>query len=106
MESPQGWTALTSSLAVSTLSDISHTWAFLVVQGLVRDEGADRQVFETAVRAVAEQGEITGPSEAHRIAAKLINAGLSLPPAHRVDPAGNIADARMKLVRSWRQTES
>lgn len=105
MESPQIWDCLTSSLAVSNLSEIAHAWAFLVVQGLVRDD-RNRQVFETIVREVTAEGEITGPSKAHRIACKLTEAGMTLPPAHRPDPGGNIAKARMKVVQSWRMNES
>src|SRR5262245_38190760 len=101
MESPQSWNLLTSSLAVARLADTSHTWAFLVVQRLVRDEQGDRETFAGIVQKVLDQGPITGPSEASRIASGLFNAGLSLPAGSTPDPDAKTAAARRDLLQSW-----
>jgi hypothetical protein len=73
MESPETWDLLTASLAMSDLREPSSAWAFLVVQGLVRDEPGDRETFSKF--AQQEIKEITGPSAAARVACRLGESG-------------------------------
>ena len=105
MENPESWDILTSSLNVTRLMDVSITWAFLVLQGLVRDKDGDRNVFATFVREVAAEGPVDGPSPAAGISSRLVRAGMTLPPAQRPDPDGQIAEARAKIVRDWLMAE-
>ena len=48
MESPAHWQYLTACIALAGGEDLPRTWAFLVGQGLVRDDDRDRQRFERA----------------------------------------------------------
>jgi hypothetical protein len=63
MESQEGWDLLTPGIAGGNLEKPFFTWAFLVVQGLVRDFPGDRETF---CRIVQEERarDITGPSKA------------------------------------------
>jgi hypothetical protein len=100
MESPETWDLLTSSLAISSLADVSLTWAFLVVQGLVRDEPGDCQTF----RGFAENAtanEITGPSAAARVALSLKGAGIAQPVGLTPDPWARLAAGRLAPIEPW-----
>ncbi len=101
MESPESWNLLTSSLAVSQLDRIEATWAFLVLQGIVDPRDVTRQAFATIVGEVIEEGEITGPSEALRVATRLGSLGMTTGAAHKPDPWGKIAKSRRETVQSW-----
>ena len=103
MENPNGWDLLTSSLATSKLTDPSTTWAFLVLQGLVRDDENARGKFGKITKEVLAEGPITGPSEPCRISSALVAAGLNLPPSRTPDPWGKIAKSRMEMVNGWSQ---
>ena len=98
MENPEGWDLLTSSLAVSNLNDVNKTWAFLRTQGLLVWQGKAQQAFEEIVAEVLTQGEITGPSEAHRIAVRLKSAGITTELATTPDPWGETAKVRLKAA--------
>jgi hypothetical protein len=103
MEPPTSWSLLTASLAVSDLRRIHDAWAFLVVQGLVRDAAGDRDAFAGFVRAEQARGPITGPSLACRIAGCLARAGVALPAGEVPDPDGTVAARRMGVVAGWRR---
>jgi hypothetical protein len=102
MEHPRTWDLLTSSLAVSDLSREPETWAFLVIQGLVRDGEREREAFAKVTRAEGRRGDITGPSLPCRIAGGLRRELVTLPPADRADPEGELAVSRVDAVRGWR----
>lgn len=106
MENPASWNLLTASVAACDLEDLSESWAFLVLQGLVRDEERDRLEFASIVRHVRGEGAQTGPSEARRIASQLVLSGLCLPAYRKPDPGGAIARARAETVRGWREEPS
>ena len=101
MESPDTWTLLTSSLAVSKLGDVGKTWAFLVSQGLISSRDSGLLVLRKAVEEVEREGEITGPSEARRVAGKLHSAGLAAPLADEPDPWAKTAKLRIEVLRGW-----
>ena len=100
MESPDTWDALTASLAISDLADPSLTWAFLVVQGLVRDEPDDREAFSRLAEDAATN-PITGPSAAARVALGLKRAGIAQTAGSTPDPWARIAAARLASIESW-----
>ena len=100
MESPEWWDLLTSSIAVHDLEEPFFIWAFLVVQGLVRDLPGDRDAFWRIVQYERSR-DITGFSKPARIAASLSNAGISLPISKTPDPNGDIAMQRLQLLRDW-----
>ena len=100
MESPDTWDALTASLAISDLADLSLTWAFLVLQGLVRDEPDDRESFGRLAED-ATANPITGPSAAARVALGLRDAGIARTPGRTPDPWARIAAARLASIESW-----
>ena len=97
MESPESWDLLTASLAISNLRDPSSTWAFLVVQGLVRDEPGDGEAFRRFAQVAVSQ-EITGPSAAARVAFSLNDAGITQPAGRTPDPCARIAAARLAPI--------
>ena len=100
MESPKTWDLLTSSLAVSNLAHVSLTWAFLVVQGLVRDEPGDCETFaRLAEHAITTN--LTGPSAAARVAIGLKGAGITQPGDFTPDPWARVAAGRLALIESW-----
>ena len=105
MESPQTWDLLTASLAVSNLRETYETWAFLVAQGLVGDTGPERDAFRQIVERVLAEGQITGPSEALRVASDLSSSGIATPAAREPDPWGKIAESRLRTIRGWRGTD-
>lgn len=100
MESPDTWDALTASLAISDLADPSLTWAFLVLQGLVRDEPDDREAFSRLAED-AVTNPITGPSAAARVALGLNSAGIARTAGRTPDPWARIAAARLASIESW-----
>jgi hypothetical protein len=100
MESPETWDLLTSSLAISNLPDGSLTWAFLVVQGLVRDEPGDREAFRGFAKD-ATMNPITGPSAAARVATSLKDAGIAQPDGLTPDPWARVAAGRLASIESW-----
>jgi hypothetical protein len=104
MEDPHGWDALTASLAVCDLDrDLPAAWAFLVLQGLLRDGAGDRDRFFGIARQEIERGPITGPTVAWRVAAGLRSTGLAVGPHERPDPLAAAASARYAIVLSWRE---
>jgi hypothetical protein len=100
MESPDTWDLLTASLAVSNLANPSSTWAFLVLQGLVRDEPGDRKAFSRFADD-ASSNPITGPSAAARVALSLKGAGTAQTTGLTPDPWGQIAAGRLASIESW-----
>ncbi|HZS05767.1 MAG TPA: zinc ribbon domain-containing protein [Blastocatellia bacterium] len=98
-ESPEGWNLLTSSIAVCDLQQPALVWAFLSVQGLVRDQPGDRGNFLQIVQQ--ESYDITGPTRASRIASALRSAGIALPGSGLPDPFGKIAMERRQVVSQW-----
>jgi len=100
MESPDTWDALTASLAISDLADPKLTWAFLVVQGLVRDGPDDRAAFSRFADD-ATTNLITGPSAAARVAESLKGAGIAQSAGSTPDPWARIAAARLASLESW-----
>ena len=105
MESPVSWNLLTASLAVCDLGAPFSAWAFLVLQGLVRDMPGDRESFAAfvaeAVRWEREHGPATGFSLARRAADSLKAAGVTHPPSEAPDPCGEIAISRLSGISSW-----
>ncbi|HET9917302.1 MAG TPA: zinc ribbon domain-containing protein [Candidatus Binatia bacterium] len=100
MEPPNSWDRLTASLAVCDLSKPYRAWAFLVLQGLVRDLPGDRENFIGFVKQEREK-EITGPSLASRIAGLLDRSGISRPESHEPDPEAELAFQRFSVIRQW-----
>jgi hypothetical protein len=101
MEPPESWNLLTSSLAVSNLDELDSTWAFLVIQGLVTDGELQRNSVAAIVHEVRAEGEITGPSEARRIADGVISRKISTVRALHPDPWGKAAKARREVILDW-----
>ncbi len=101
MESPEGWDLLISSLAVCDLQKPAAVWAFLALQGLVRNEPADRIAFFKIVHKVRTQSPSTNSSRARRIAGRLRLKGLALPVSDTPDPHGRIALERRHLMDMW-----
>ena len=100
MESPGSWNLTTASLAVYNLKRPFNAWAFLVVQGLVRDLPGDRDTFAEFVREEVAN-EITGPSAACRVAGRLSASGIGLTTGHIPDPWGQLAAHRLSLIEPW-----
>src|SRR5437764_9731331 len=100
MESPETWDLLTSSLAISNFADVSLAWAFLVVQGLVRDEPGDRETFRRLADD-ATMNPITGPSASARVARSLTGAGIAQPGGLTPDPWARVAAERLASIESW-----
>lgn len=96
MENPATWDRLTSSLAVCDLQMPDKVWAFLVLQGLVRDLPGDRDFFYGTIQQIKSLGEITGPSLQSRIAARLRGAGITLPFSQEPDPNAEMAMKRLQ----------
>ena len=106
MESPTSWNLMTSSLFVSNLDEPGETWAFLIDQGLVRDQPGDRDRFVGLLDREVARGEITGPSISSRIAGALVVAGLTLPAAEQPDPDGRRAFQRRRQLDDSSQDPS
>lgn len=104
MENPKDWTLIDGSLAAWNLEqDPRGAWAFLVLQGLVRDSDRNQAAFLRLVREELDRGPITGPSVAKRVGGGLSRLGISrdgIPP----DPGGDTAAARLKTLQGWRRT--
>lgn len=101
MEPPDTWVLLTSSLIVCNLGEPRRAWAFLVVQGLVRDAADERERFLAILAEEEARGPITGPSLAHRITGKMIAAGLVLPGGTIPDPRARIAADHLGAIAAW-----
>jgi hypothetical protein len=101
MESPEGWDLLTSSLAVCDLQKPAAVWAFLAVQGLVRDQPSDRIAFFKIVHKVRTKSPSTSSSRARRVAQRLRLKGMALPAGDMPDPNGEIALGRRQLMEMW-----
>jgi hypothetical protein len=101
MESPESWDALTASLAVCDLNRAHSAWAFAALQGLVRDDPGDRDVFLRRLEEEKARGEITGPSLPCRVAGALSLAGITRPSGMLPDPWGKISGTRLEAVASW-----
>jgi hypothetical protein len=100
MEPPKSWNRLTASLAVSDLSQPFKAWAFLVLQGLVRDLPGDRENFLRFVQQEKTRN-ITGPSLASRVARLIEQFGFALPESHISDPEAVIALQRLQMIAAW-----
>ena len=100
MESPETWDLLTSSLAISNLAQVSLTWAFLVVQGLVRDEPGDCETFRRLAED-ATANPITGPGASARVALSLKAAGIAQPGGLTPDPWARVAAGRLVSIEAW-----
>jgi len=100
MESPKSWNRLTATLAVCDLTNPNAAWAFAVVQGLVRDQPGDRDLF---LRLLDEEQRkaIIGPGLAYRLAAALASEDIALPSGLVPDPWGEVAAARLEMILSW-----
>ena len=105
MESPESWSLLTSSLAVSTLDRRSFTWAFLVTQGLIDPENLPVQAFFSVIEDVKQRGDVTGPSEAARVAGQLETMSVTTKLAKTPDPCATLAESRLRLIRGWLQED-
>ena len=101
MEHPASWDLLTASIAVCDLEDPFAAWAFLVVQGLVRDATGDRETFVKVVHEERDR-DITGPSVALRVASSLKDAEIALEGAKVPDPWAGIASERLEVMASWK----
>lgn len=101
MESPEGWDLLISSLAVCDLQKPAATWAFLALQGLVRNQPADRIAFFKIVEKVRTKSPSTNASRARRVAERLRAKGLALPAGEAPDPGGELALERRHLMDMW-----
>jgi hypothetical protein len=101
MESPEGWDLLISSLAVCDLQKPAAVWAFLAVQGLVRNQPGDRIAFFKIVHKVRTKSPSTSSSRARRIAERLRLKGMALPLSDTPDPKGEIALERRHLMDLW-----
>ena len=93
MESPEGWTRLTSSLSVADLRDAERTWRFLRFQGLVSESRDGSEQLANAIKTEMARGRITGGSLAFRVAA-LLDPALLLPPSDSPDAFGKLAAQR------------
>jgi len=100
MESPDTWDLLAASLAISNLADPSLTWAFLVIQGLVRDEAGDREAFDRLAEDVTTN-PITGPSAPARVARALNEAGIAQAAGRTPDPWARMAARRLASIETW-----
>lgn len=103
MESPETWDLLTASLAVADLSHPEFVWAFLVVQGLVRDRIGDRENFIALVAVEQDKGPVTGPSLAARISAELVKRDISYSKDQLADPHAKIANQRWQTIDGWKE---
>jgi hypothetical protein len=92
MESPASWLLITACLAVSDLHETQRTWAFLVAAGVVADEPGHRERFAEAALSEVDR-DITGPSAAWRVAARLASLRALRAEASRPDPWATIAKA-------------
>src|SRR5262245_60356098 len=101
MELPESWDLLTASLAVLDLQRPFAAWAFLVIQGLVRDTPGDREAFADDNREEVARGPITGPSLACRVAGSVARAGIALPAGRVPDPGGAVAAERLAQIARW-----
>jgi hypothetical protein len=101
MEPPDSWDLLTASLVVTDLQRPFAAWAFLVIQGLVRDTPGNREAFADFIREEVERGPITGPSVPYRVARSLEAAGIGLPESLVPDPGGALAAGRLALIAQW-----
>jgi hypothetical protein len=100
-ESPESWNLLTASLAVCDLSQPRSAWAFLILQGLVRDSDDEREVFLRFVREEQARGPITGWTLPRRVAESLATGGITSSAAQVADPWGRTAADRLESVASW-----
>ena len=91
MESPGGWTLLTSSLSVVNLEDSAQAWRFLRTQQLVIESSKGPVQLADAIEREKARGRITGGSLALRISEHLLAQGLTLPQATSPDPFGEVA---------------
>ena len=96
MEFPGGWNRLTASLAVSDLSDLDVTWAFLVREHLVVDTPANRQVFDEGIQRLSAEPPFEGPSRALCASELLTKRGVADINAMTKDPFAR------RAKRTWR----
>jgi len=101
MESPESWNVLTASFAICDVKNPLSAWAFAAVQGLVRDDPGDRDLFLRFLEEETARGDVTGPSLPYRVASALSLSGIVLPPGLLPDPWGEIAGARLEAVAPW-----
>lgn len=91
MEYPGEWNLLTSSLAVSDLTDPADTWKFLAAQRLVRDQSSNRATVATLVEQERQAPPRPGPSFVSRIAHRLFELGMATWLGRLPDPFGILA---------------
>lgn len=101
MEPPSTWNLLTASLAVCDLTKPHSAWAFLVVQGLVSDSGAEREAFFGVIQQALAQGPTVGLSAPAFVANSLTHAGIATAAGRDRDPNGERALDRMVAIASW-----
>lgn len=100
MEPPNSWSLLEGSLAVCELDNPAFVWAFIVVQGLVRDLPGDRENFYRIVKEEVEN-PVTGPSSYRRIGFRLRDAGILLSASQFPDPNAELAQQRLQQINGW-----
>lgn len=100
MENPADWDMLTSSLAVCNLQKPDKVWAFLVLQGLVRDLPGDRDFFYGIINREKAYGAITGPSLQGRIARRLREFDIALASGAEPDPNAETAKKRLNTLNN------
>jgi hypothetical protein len=100
MEPPNSWSLLEGSLAVCELDNPAFAWAFLVVQGLVRDLPDDRETFYHIVKEEIEN-PVTGPSSYRRIGFRMRDAGILLSASQFPDPNAELAQQRLQQINGW-----
>jgi len=103
-ESPDSWNRLTASLSICGLKSPYQTWAFLVVQGFVRDKPGDREQFVDIVLDELEN-EITGPTAPRRVAMQLAHSGLAIG-GDEDDPWAESSAQRLAQIQAWTGEQS
>jgi hypothetical protein len=101
MEPPSTWNLLTASLAMCDLTKPHSAWAFLVVQGLVSDSGAERETFFGIIQQTLAQSPTVGLSAPAFVANSLTHAGIATAAGRDPDPNGERALDRMVAIASW-----
>lgn len=88
MESPSTWDLLTAALAVVGLDDAARAWDFLVDIGAMGNREEVRRRFLAIASEERARGPVTGPSEAARVAHRVVSGrGYTLRAFER-DPNG------------------
>jgi hypothetical protein len=99
MENPAEYDRLTAALAAKGFRKPRETWRFLLSAGLVPDWAGGTENFERIVDEVRDGNSPPGPSEAYRVATRLIQAGWVLNEALEPDPTGQRAQDALDALR-------